>query len=361
MSDPTANNEETKVTVGLDLGDRHIQVCLVDEAGEVIEEARLATRPQALRRRFCGADQLRIVLEAGHSPWVSRLLAELGHEVIVANPRKLRLIYTNDSKSDRVDAEYLARVGRLDPTLLAPLRHRGAETQVDLALLRSRNALVRARTRLISHARGTTKSLGARLPACSSESFAAKAGACLPDELRPALDPVLAVIAGLDAQISALDARIAEMARQRYPETALLTQVPGVGTLTALVYVLTLEDPQRFPRSRSVGSYLGLRPRQRDSGSAQPQLRITKAGDEHLRWLLVGAAHYILGPFGPDTDLRRWGLALAAQGGQTGKKRAAVAVARKLSVLLLRLWVTAEVYEPLRNARLRGELLAVPS
>ena len=169
------------------------------------------------------------------------------------------------------------------------------------------------------------------------------------------------MIAGLDAQINALDERIAEMARQHYPETALLTQVPGVGTLTALVYVLTLEDPQRFPKSRSVGSYLGLRPRQRDSGSLQPQLRITKAGDEHLRWLLVGAAHYILGPFGPDTDLRRWGLALAAQGGRAAKKRAAVAVARKLSVLLLRLWATGEVYEPLRNARLRGELLAAPS
>ena len=361
MSDATTS-EGTKVTVGLDLGDRHIQVCVLDEAGEVIEEARLATKPQALRRRFSGAERLRIVLEAGtHSPWVSRLLAELGHEVIVANPRKLRLIYANDSKSDRVDAEYLARVGRLDPALLAPLTHRGAETQADLAILRSRNALVRARTRLISHARGTTKSLGARLPACSAESFAAKAGACVPDELRPALAPVLAVIAGLCAEIRALDERIEEMARQRYPETALLTQVPGVGTLTATVYVLTLEDPERFPRSRSVGSYLGLRPRQRDSGSLQPQLRITKAGDEHLRWLLVGAAHYILGPFGPDTDLRRWGLGLAAQGGRSGKKRAAVAVARKLSVLLLRLWVTGEVYEPLRNARLRDELLAAPT
>lgn len=357
MSDATTS-EGTKVTVGLDLGDRHTQVCVVDEAGEVTEEARLATKPEALRRRFSGAERLRIVLEAGtHSPWVSRLLAELGHEVLVANPRKLRLIYQNDSKSDRVDAEYLARVGRLDPALLAPLCHRGAETQADLALLRSRNALVRARTRLISHARGTTKSLGTRLPACSTASFAAKAEACVPDELRPALAPVLAVIAGLCDEIRALDERIEEMARQRYPETALLTQVPGVGTLTAMVYVLTLEDPQRFPRSRSVGSYLGLRPRQRDSGSLQPQLRITKAGDEHLRWLLVGAAHYILGPFGPDTDLRRWGLGLAAQGGRSGKKRAAVAVARKLSVLLLRLWVTGEVYEPLRNARLRGELL----
>jgi transposase len=350
------------VTVGLDLGDRHTQVCVLDEAGELIEEARVATKPQALRHRFSGATPLRIVLEAGtHSPWVSRLLSELGHEVIVANPRKLRLIYANDSKSDRVDAEYLARVGRLDPALLAPLRHRGAETQADLALLRSRNALVRARTRLISHARGTTKSLGARLPSCSAESFADKAGACVPGELRPALAPVLTVIAQVSDEIRALDEKIEEMAKERYPETALLTQVAGVGTLTASLYVLTLEDPQRFPRSRSVGSYLGLRPRQRDSGSLQPQLRITKAGDEHLRWLLVGAAHYILGPFGPDTDLRRWGLKLAAQGGRAGKKRAAVAVARKLSVLLLRLWATGEVYEPLRNARLRGEPLAAPS
>jgi transposase len=354
--------KEAQVTVGLDLGDRHIQVCVLDETGEVIEEGRVATKPAALRRRFSGADPLRMVLEAGtHSPWVSRLLAELGHEVIVANPRKLRLIYQNDSKSDRVDAEYLARVGRLDPALLSPLTHRGADTQADLALLRSRNALVRARTRLISHARGTTKSLGARLPACSSATFVRKVEPCVPAELAPALAPVLAVIAMLSDEICALDEKIEEMAKERYPETALLTQVAGVGTLTATVYVLTLEDPQRFPRSRSVGSYLGLRPRQRDSGSLQPQLRITKAGDEHVRWLLVGAAHYILGPFGPDTDLRRWGLGLAAQGGRAGKKRAAVAVARKLSVLLLRLWVSGEVYEPLRNARLRGELLPAPS
>ena len=187
MRDATTS-EETTVTVGLDLGDRHIQVCVVDQAGEVIEEARLATRPQALRRRFCSADPLRIVLEAGtHSPWVSRLLAELGHEVIVANPRKLRLIYANDSKSDRVDAEYLARVGRLDPALLAPLRHRGAETQVDLALLRSRNALVRARTRLISHARGTTKSLGAACPPARPRASPPRPGPASPTSCGPPL------------------------------------------------------------------------------------------------------------------------------------------------------------------------------
>lgn len=361
MYDATTT-EETKVTVGLDLGDRYCQVCVLDEAGEVTEEGRVLTKPEALRRRFSGSDPARIVLECGtHSPWISRLLSECGHDVIVANPRKLRLIYQNDSKSDRVDALYLARVGRLDPALLAPLAHRGAETQADLALLRSRNALVRARTRLVSHVRGTCKSLGFRLPACSSDAFARTAAPRVPEELTPALSPVVAVIAQLSEEIRALDQKIEDMAKERYPETALLSQVPGVGTLTATVYVLTVEDPARFPKSRAVGSYLGLRPRQADSGTLSPQLRITKAGDEHLRWLLVGAAHYILGPFGPDSDLRRWGLNLAAQGGKRGKKRAVVAVARKLSVLLLRLWVTGEVYEPLRNAHLRGEALTASS
>lgn len=346
--------KESKLTVGLDLGDRYIQVCVLDETGEVVEESRLPTKAQALEARFGRQEPLRLVLEAGtHSPWVSRLLEEFGHEVLVANPRRLRLIYQNETKSDRVDAEYLARVGRLDPVLLAPLRHRSRESQEDLALVRSRNALVRARTRLINHTRGAVKSFGERLPACGADAFARKAEADIPEELLPALGPVLLVIAGLTKEIKVLEETISERATERYPDTALLTQVPGVGTLTALSYVLTVEDPARFPKSRQVASYLGLRPRQRDSGSLSPQLRITKAGDEHMRWLLVTAAHYILGPFGPDSDLRRWGLALAAKGGKNGKKRAAVAVARKLSVLLLRLWQTGEVYEPLRNTHRR--------
>ncbi len=352
MSDATT--VETRFTVGLDLGDRYVQVCVLDETGEVVEESRLPNKPAALERRFGAGAPLRIVLEAGtHSPWVSRLLLDLGHEVLVANPRKLRFIYQNESKSDRVDAEYLARVGRLDPTLLAPLRHRSAETQEDLAVLRSRMCLVRARTRLISHVRGAVKSLGERLPSCGADTFAGKAEPLTPEKLRPALAPVLASIAQLTGEIKVLDALIEKTARESYPETALLTQVPGVGTLTAQCFVLTIEEPARFPEARAVGSYLGLRPRQAESGSLSPQLRITKAGDDHLRWLLVTAAHYILGPFGPDSDLRRWGLALCEKGGKNGKKRAVVAVARKLAVLLLRLWQTGEIYEPLRNATRR--------
>lgn len=357
MNDPIT--KEPTLTVGLDLGDRYVQVCVLDEAGEIVEESRLPNKPAALKRRFSSSEPLRIVLEAGtHSPWVSRLLVELGHEVFVANPRKLRLIYQNESKSDRVDAEYLARVGRLDPSLLAPLRHRSAETQEDLAVLRSRNCLVRARTRLITHARGVVKSCGNRLPSSGADTFAVKAEPLVPEALRPALLPVLATIAKLSGEIKALDELIEKTARENYPETTLLTQVSGVGTLTAQCFVLTIEDPARFPKPRAVASYLGLRPRRAESGSLAPQLRITKAGDDHLRWLLVTAAHYILGPFGPDSDLRRWGLALCEKGGKNGKKRAVVAVARKLAVLLLRLWQTGEVYEPLRNTNRRKAALA---
>ena len=354
-----ATTKKTTLTVGLDVGDRYVQVCVLDEAGEVVEESRLLTKPAALERRFAQSDPLRIVLEAGtHSPWLSRLLEQLGHEVLVANPRKLRLIYQNDSKSDRVDAEYLARIGRLDPSLLAPLRHRSAQTQEDLALLRSRNALVRARTRLITHARGSVKSFGGRLPRWGADAFAKKAEAQIPQELGPALSPLLRAIAQLTKEIKALDAQIEKTAEECYPDTALLTQVPAIGTLTAQCFMLTIEDPARFPKARAVASYVGLRPRQADSGSSSPQLRITKAGDEHLRWLLVVAAQRLLGPFGPDSDLRRWGLALAEKGGKNGKKRAVVAVARKLAVLLLRLWQTGEAYEPLRNAKRRERTLA---
>lgn len=347
---------QAKTTIGLDMGDRHIQMCVLSGDGEVLEESRLVCRPEPLRVRFSTMSAARVVLEAGtHSPWASRLLSELGHEVIVANPRKLRLIYANDSKSDRVDAQYLARVGRLDVSLLSPLVHREASTQADLAVIRSRDALVKTRTGLVNHVRGSVKALGARIPKCSTDSFVKTAADKIPEQLASALSPVLDTIDGLSAQIRDYDSRIERLCEEKYPEAKVLAQPKGVGELTALAYMLTIEDPARFPKSRSVGSYVGLRPRQSQSGALDPQLHITKAGDEMLRRLLVGSANYILGPFGPDTDLRRWGLKLAATGGKAAKKRAVVAVARKLSVLLLRLWVTGEVYEPLRNAASKTE------
>jgi transposase len=335
-------------TIGLDLGDKHSWSCVLDDSGEVEERFSVRTTSAALSKRFSRIAPCRVVLEVGtHSPWVSRLLSDLGHEVIVANPRRIRLISANDSKNDGVDAELLARLGRADPKLLSPITHRGPEAQKDLVLLRNRDGFVRARTQLINQARGFAKSLGDRLPSSTSAAFSKRVRQADKGELFVGLETLLQLIDTMTTAIRDMDREIERLSRERYPETIVLRQIEGVGPLTALCFLLTLEDPHRFKKSRSVGAYLGLRPKQHDSGEQKPQLRITKAGDEMLRRYLVNASHYILGPFGPDTDLRRIGLKLAKRGGKAAKKRAIVAVARRLAVLLHRLWVTGEEYQPL--------------
>jgi transposase len=360
MSD--GSKERPLMTAGLDLGDKYSYLCLIDtESGEVMEESRLRTTPEALKRRFSSERPLRVAIEAGtHSPWVSRVLEECGHEVLVANPRKIRLIYTNKRKTDKLDAENLARLARLDPKLLYPLKHRGEDSQAHMAIIRSREALVSCRTQLVNHVRGAVKSFGARLPKCPARSFHNKAPEHIPQALWPALEPILETIGSLTERIREYDRQLESVCQEHYyPETNLLRQVEGVGPLTALTFVLTLGDPSRFAKSRSVGAYLGLVPATDQSGESDPQMRITKEGDEMLRRLLVGSAHYILGPFAKeDSDLRRHGEKIASRGGKNAKKRAAVAVARKLSVLLHRLWVTAELYDPLYNAHRRGDLAA---
>ncbi|MCA1727943.1 MAG: IS110 family transposase [Actinobacteria bacterium] len=345
-------SQQHAVIVGIDLGDRYSHLCLLDtENGEVIEESRIATNQEAFERRFSGAEPMRVAIEAStHSPWVSRMLEDHGHEVLVANARKVRLIYGEGRKTDRIDAEKLARLARLDPKLLSPIKHRGETSQSHLALVHSRDALVGTRTKLVNHVRGTVKAFGARLPKCTAQSFHHKVAEHLPKELEPALGPVLETIASLSERIREYDRRLEEVADELYPETKLLRQIHGVGPLTALAFVLTLEDPSRFAKSRQVGPYLGLVPATDQSGKSNPQKRISKHGNVLTRKLLVNCAHYVLGPFGEDSDLRRHGEKIAGRGGKNAKKRAAVAVARKLSVLLHRLWVTAEVYEPLYNA-----------
>jgi transposase len=350
------SSEQPKMTSGLDLGDKYSYLCLIDTvSGEVIEEGRLRTTPEAFGRRFASEEPMRIAIEAGtHSPWVSRVLEDCGHEVLVANARKLRLIYANKRKTDEIDAENLARLARLDPKLLYPLKHRGEDSQAHMALIRSREALVSSRTQLVNHVRGTVKSFGHRLPKCPAKSFHNKAPSHIPEALRPALGPILEQIGSLTERICQYDRLLEAISKEHYPETDLLGQVEGVGTLTALTFVLTVEDPYRFEKSRSVGAYLGLVPAQDQSGDRNPQKRISKEGDEMLRRLLVGSAHYILGPFGHDSDLRRHGEKIASRGAKNSKKRAVVAVARKLSVLLHTLWMSGEIYEPLRNAHRCG-------
>ncbi len=312
------SKDKPKMTAGLDLGDKYSYLCLVDtQSGEVIEEGRLRTNPETFKRRFASEQPLRIAIEAGtHSPWVSRALEGCGHEVLVANARKLRLIYANKRKTDEIDAENLARLARVDPKLLYPLKHRGEDSQAHMAIVRSRQALVGSRTQLVNHVRGAVKSFGARLPKCPAVSFHKNAAAHIPEALRPALEPILEQIGSLTQRIRDYDRKLETISKERYPETELLRQVEGIGPLTALTFVLTLEDPYRFERSRSVGAYLGLVPTTAQSGDRDPQKRISKEGDEMLRKLLVGSAHYILGPFGSDSDLRRHGEKIASRGGK---------------------------------------------
>jgi transposase len=345
--------EITMPTLGLDLGDRFSHFCeFLPDSSKPTDRGRVRTTPEAILKFFEKRPLSLVVMEVGaHSPWLSRLVGSLGHEVVVANPRKLELIYRDAHKCDDLDCEYLARLARVDPELLSPIKHRQEETQKRLAVLKARDALVRSRANLAITARSLAKSLGVRLPKCSTKSFANQVRRDLPEELEPALGGLVDTVGELSRQINEYDREIKRLCRDVYPETALLMQVTGVGELTALAFVLTLEDPLRFLKSRSVGAYLGLSTRRDQSGKVDKELGITKEGDPFLRRLLVQSAHYILGRFGPDSDLRRWGLGLAARGGRAAKKRAVIAVARKLAVLLHVLWKTGEEYEPLRCSK----------
>jgi transposase len=345
--------------VGIDLGDKRSRFSLFDAtSGPAVAEGVIVTTRTELREWFSGLPKMRVALEVGtHSPWVSESLESFGHEVVVANPRKMESIHKNRRKNDRTDAKTLGRLLRADRELLYPIQHRGAEARRDLTLLRARDSLVSVRTELINTVRGLVKSVGGRVPTCSADSFHKQARKYVPAEIERAILPLIEQIDAMTTQIGEYDRIVKAMAERKYGnDTGGMRQINGVGALTSLAYVLTLENPGRFQKSRDVGPYLGLVPRQDESGESSRQLGITKQGDMMMRRLLVTSAHYILGPFGKECDLRNWGLKIAARGGKNAKKRAVVAVARKLAVLLHRLWVTGELYEPLHNSKVESGL-----
>jgi transposase len=338
------------VTIGMDLGDKTSRYCALNGEGGVQAEGSCATTKKGMAQLFGSMAHCRIAIEVGtHSPWVSRELKKYGHEVIVANARQVKLISQSSRKNDKLDARMLARLARMDPALLRPIRHRSWEAQNDLRAIRIRAALVEARTGLVNAARGLTKAAGERLSSCDADQMSVGKLEELPAELRETLKPLVEEVESLTGKIKECERKIEQIARDRYPETKLLRQVSGVGPLIALTFILTIEDKERFEKSRDVGCYVGLRPKQSESGERQPELRITKEGDVYLRKLLVQGAHCIMASRAPDTDLKRWGTKLAGRGGKNARKRAIVAVARKLAILLHHLWATGEVYEPLRN------------
>jgi len=339
-------------TVGLDIGDRWTHAAVIGPDGELVAEERIASKEPEVRRWLSRLPAAVVALEVGtHSRWMAKVGRECGHTVLVANPRQLRLIYGSDNKHDRLDAQKLARLARVDWGLLKPVQHRPEQEQADLARIAVRESLVGMRTQAVNLVRGMVKAAGGRVVECAPEAFPEKAKDQIPEALRSGLAPMLEQIQELNERIRECEEMIEHVAREQYPEVKLLLQVDGVGWLTALTFRLTIADAQRFERSRDVGCYVGLRPRRDQSGEQDPQLGITKAGNVRLRRMLVNCAHYILGPFGADSDLRRWGLKLAEQSRARGaKQRAVVAVARKLAVLLQQLWVSGEVYEPLRHS-----------
>ena len=350
IAEAPCGSSKVEMTIGIDLGDVWSHYCTLNQEGEVVDRGRFRTTPAGVERWFTDLPPVRIAMEAGtHSIWVSQQLQEMGHEVIVANVLELRSISHSDRKSDQVDAEKLARFARLDPKILRPIAHRTVAQQEALTLIRARNLIVRLRTAAVNAVRGLASLAGTAFqlrPRCALRNDARR---CCRRVVQ-ALGPVLEQIADMTVKIKAYDRAIKRLTETEYRETQALIKVYGVGQLTALTYVLTLGSKKRFQRSRDVGCYLGLRPRRSQSGARDPQLGITKAGNVYLRSLLVECANHVLGRHGKDSSLRQWGLNLASRGGKQARNRAIVAVARKLAVLLHRIWITQEPYVPFYTA-----------
>lgn len=342
----------TKV-IGLDLSDQSAEACVLPASGGDVERRdTIEMSPMAMLDYFGEMPPARVLMEAGtHSPWLSRLLGDLGHEVRVADPRRIKLITENARKSDEVDAELLARLERIeDLELIRPVVHRHEQLQADFALVKARDQLVKARTALINFARGIVKSMGGRLPSCSTDSFVRKPQVwqAIPALLEPALYPLMQAVGTMTARIKEYDKAIETVLETRYPEAnEAMRQIKGVGAITTLCFICVVQDPERFETSRAVGPYVGLAPGRSQSGEQDPKKGITKSGDPLLRCQLTRAAHYVM-TFGEDSDLKRTAGRLLNK----GKPRQVVgcAIARRLAVLMHRLWISKQAYEPLYHA-----------
>jgi transposase len=348
------------VTIGLDAGDSKTHFCVLDVNRKTIATGSCPTTREHLAgelSRFPGA---KVVLEAGsQSPWLSRFLQGLGYQVHVADPRRVQLITKDPRKSDRRDARTLALLEAGCPELLGDVHHRGEQVQADISILRARDLVVRLRTMAVQEVRSLAKVFGSSLPTTSVEAFPKKVRPAIPAPLDPAVEPLLDLIGVLTKTIDGFEKKLEEAAKERYPEAARFRAINGVGPITAMAFLLSVDNPGRFASNRKVGSWVGLCPRSHASGDQNPALPISKAGDCYLRRILVQSAQYMLGRFGQDSDLRRFGLRLVERGGRAAKRKAVVAVARKLAVRLLMLWRSGRTYDPLHNVKQRATAAAV--
>jgi len=355
MKTKNTKDKQFRAIIGVDLGDTKHAICVTDKQGNILKEYKIPNTRAQIDKLAEDYPQSLIAIEVGtHSPWISRLLKSSGQTVIVANARKLRAIYQNDRKCDKLDAQMLSKLARVDPELLHPIEHSREDTQLDFLLIKMRGTLVDQRVNLINSIRGALKALGIRLPSATSTGIAKKARLFLeknyPDIL-PSISPMLDILDQLKIRINDYDKSIDRLIAKKYPSAQRIQKIGGVGPITALSFVLTIERAERFEDPRDVGAYIGLVPRRDQSGDTDKQLPISKSGNRYLRKLLVQCAQYNLGHFGQDSDLRRYGENLyLSKGSKSAKRKAVIAVARKLSVLMLTLWQRECDYEPLKNA-----------
>lgn len=339
-----------EVVIGMDIGDKDSRVCVLQATGTIREETSIPTTEEAIRDYFTPEGlHILVVIEAGNqSVWINHLLEELGYEVLVARPSRLRDLYRDKDKSDCLDARRLAQLGYVDPNILAPVTHLKSQTYADRCLVYGRDHLVTTRTKLINFVRGQAKTSGNKIPTCKAVNFHSKARKHIPENLTTVVESVLTTIEYVTKQIAELDKQI-EGAAARYPIVERLCDVPGIAVLTAMAFVLAIEDPLRFQRSDTVAAYLGLVPRKHQSGSKNTTIGPGSAGDSIARRYLIQAAQYHLWNSNIDSSIQRAGLRIMSRGGEGGKSKAVFTVARKLAVLLHTLWVTGSEYEPLHD------------
>jgi transposase len=341
----------TGFTVGVDLADRASAICVVGPNGEVVSRETIPTDPDMIRQRFSRGVYDRVVIEACNiASWVGWELQKCGQRVIVAHSRSIALIHKSSRKNDRNDAEKLARLARVDEELVHPTHLRPRERAEVMSDVRGRATLVENRTRLVNSARSIAKTFARRLLGSTPGGIPAAIEqlADIEPTLYATLHPLGQAISEISRQVRLFDKKLAKHC-ERFPEARRALQVHGVGPLTALTFVLVVDDARRFPRTRDIGAYLGLAPKQDQTGQTDPALRISKAGHRYLRALLVQCARRILMKKAPDSDLKRWGAQIAARGGKRAKHVAAVAVARRLAVILLAMWKNETDYVAIRE------------
>jgi len=338
----------TEIYIGMDVSQKSIEIFSLPFDGETGERSNIANSRESLMA-FCDSikepSKVLVAMESGtHSAWHSELLKQRGLQVVVGNARKLAAIWMSKNKSDREDAEMLARLVRSDIMLFAPIEHAKTQLRCDLAVVKARAAMIECRTKLINMVRGTLSAFGIKTDEITVENFTVETSKIVPKELRQALSEILKQIRLLQLSIKGYDRTITKL-NQKYPDTSKVSQITGVGEISALTFVLLIGNPKRFQCGNRVTRYFGLTPKRDQSGEVDKQLGITKEGNVLMRKLLVQCANYIMSR-GPDCDLRRFGERIAVRGGKIARRKAKVAVARKVAKLMFSLWRTGETYDP---------------